>query len=315
MKRAIVFGGNGFIGYHLVQLLLAKGWHVTVYDRAIKNRFLDWEIRPRYVQGELGNRELVRESLANIDVVFHLAYTTVPKTSNDDPVYDIQSNVVATIDMFTECIKANVKRVVFLSSGGTVYGVPQHLPVSEHHSTRPISSYGITKLMIERYLFLFKQLHNLPYAIIRPSNPYGEQQNIMGLQGVIGVFLGRIARGLPVIIWGDGTVMRDYFYVGDLARACLMAAENDRSDLLINIGSGKGLSLNDLLQVIRDTVDVTFDVQYEMGRSFDVPQLVLDIDYARKILGWEPTVPLTSGISRTWDWIRSQPFARPHKHT
>lgn len=309
MKKALVLGGNGFIGYHLIYLLMNEGWNVTVYDRAIQSRFVDWDVN--YIQGELGNQQLIRESLLGIDVVFHLAYTTIPKTSNDDPAYDIQSNVVATVNVLTECVKANVKRVVFLSSGGTVYGVPQYLPVSESHPTKPICSYGITKLMIENYLSLFRQLCGLSYAIIRPSNPYGEEQNILGTQGVIGVFLGRIASASPVVIWGDGSVTRDYFYVGDLARACVMAAESEVPDLLVNIGSGEGVSLNVLLQIIRDTIGVTFDVRYEAGRLFDVPQVILDVVRARQMLGWEPMVSLPVGIRRTWDWILN----RSHLHT
>jgi UDP-glucose 4-epimerase len=313
MRSALVLGGNGFIGYHLVCALMNSGWQVTVYDRAIRSRFSEWNAQPSYIRGELGNRELVREHLTQTDTVFHLAYTTIPKTSNDDPVYDIQSNVTTTVNMLTECVRANVRRVVFLSSGGTVYGMPKQLPVPESHPTEPICSYGITKLMIERYLFLFRCLYGLSYSIVRPSNPYGEQQNILGEQGAVGVFLGRIARGHPIVIWGDGSVTRDYLYVGDLVRACVMAAQTDIPDLLVNIGSGEELSLNDLLQIIRDTIGVTFAVEYQAGRPFDVLRLALDITRARQVLGWEPTVSMTFGIKRTWNWIRDQLQLHPGK--
>lgn len=306
MKSALVLGGNGFIGYHLVRALMESGWRVTVYDRAIKSRFSNWNTRPNYVQGEMGNRELVREHLAQADAVFHLAYTTIPKTSNDEPAYDIQSNVIATVNLLAECVRTDIRRVIFLSSGGTVYGIPKQLPIPENHPTEPICSYGITKLMIERYLYLFRRLYGLSFSIVRPSNPFGEQQNILGEQGAIGVFLGRIARGRPIEIWGDGSVTRDYFYVGDLARACVMAAQTDAPDILINIGSGEGLSLNGLLDVIRETIGVEFCIEYQVGRPFDVPELVLDITRARRLLTWEPTVSLPSGIKRTWNWINGQ---------
>lgn len=306
MTRAIVFGGNGFIGYHLVHLLIKNGWEVTVYDRAIKSRFTNWEVQPLYVQGELGNRKLIREVLEKNDVVFHLAYATIPQTSNDDPAYDVQSNIVATVNMLMECTKTDIQQVVFLSSGGTVYGIPKQLPIPEEHVLAPICSYGITKMAIERYLYLFKYLYNLPYAILRPSNPFGEQQNYLGTQGVISVFLGRIAKNQPVEIWGDGSVVRDYFYVEDLARACLMAAECDIPDLLVNVGSGHGLSINDLLNIISDTLKQNIDVRYREGRSFDVPKLVLDISRSHQLLGWEPKIPLNVGIQRTWDWINQQ---------
>lgn len=306
MQRALVLGGNGFIGYHLVQALTRAGWQTTVYDRAVKSRFVGWDKPPDYVQGELGNRELLREHLAHTDVVFHLAYTTIPKTSNDDPAYDVQSNVVTTLNMLNECVKLHVQRVVFLSSGGTVYGIPEQVPVSETHPTQPICSYGITKLMIERYLFLFRRAYGLSYSILRPANPYGEYQNYLGKQGAIGVFLGRVALGYPIKIWGDGLVTRDYFYVGDLARACVKAAETHIPDLVVNIGSGRGYSLRDILDVIRNTVDVEFEVQFQPARPFDVPRLVLDVSHAHQALEWAPTVSLASGVERTWQWVLSQ---------
>ena len=306
MKNALVVGGNGFIGHHLVHALTEDGWQVAVYDRAVKGRFVGWSNPPQYIQGELGNRELVRASLQSIDTVFHLAYTTIPKTSNDDPAYDVQSNVTTTINLLSECVRAGVRRVVYLSSGGTVYGIPQQLPIREDHVTQPICSYGITKLMIEQYLFLFNHLYDLSYSVLRPANPYGEGQNVLGEQGAIAVFLGHIARGLPVEIWGDGSVTRDYFYVGDLARACIKAADVDERQVIANVGSGQGLSLNELLAVIRDTLDVEFDVLYKAGRPFDVPELILDIARARQVLGWEPQVTLEAGTQRTWEWITSQ---------
>ncbi len=312
MRTALVLGGNGFIGRHLVQALLSDGWDVTVYDRAATNRFLDWDVPPRYVQGELGNRELLRDHLSADCVVFHLACTTIPKTSNDDPAYDVQSNVVTTVNMLTECVRAGVCRVVFLSSGGTVYGIPRQLPISEAHPTRPICSYGITKLMIEQYLSLFRHLHGLSYSIVRPSNPYGEWQNFMGEQGAVAVFLGRIATRRPIVIWGDGSITRDFFYAGDLARACVMAANADIPDLVINVGSGQGCSLCELLSTIRDTIGVEFEVHYQTGRLFDVPRLVLDVSQAYELLGWEPTVPLAAGIERTWNWICGQPLPSFH---
>lgn len=308
MKRALVLGGNGFIGQHLVSELLSNDWVVTVYDRAVTNRFVDWVAAPNYVQGELGNRELLAEQLAHTDVVFHLAFTTIPKTSNDDPAYDVQSNVVTSISMLSECVKAGVNRVVFISSGGTVYGIPEFLPVAETHPTRPICSYGITKLTIEHYLHLYRYLYGLRYSIVRPSNPYGEQQNYLGEQGAVTVFLGQIAMGKQIVVWGDGSVTRDYFYVGDLARACVMAATTDVPDLVVNVGSGEGHSLRDLVSIIRDTIVVEPDIRYQSGRPFDVPKLILDVSRARRVLGWEPLVSLPVGIQRTWDWITSQPL-------
>ncbi len=303
MRNALVVGGSGFIGQHLVHLLLSRGYRVTVYDRAPRRHHVNAEDVFQYVQGELGNQALLREHLAGIDVVYHLACTTIPKTSNEEPAFDVESNVVPSIGLLAECVQAGVGRVVFVSSGGTVYGIPKDLPVREDHLTMPICSYGITKLMIEHYLALFRHLYGLRYSIIRPSNPYGEGQNYYGQQGAVTVFLGRIAMGQPIEIWGDGSVVRDYFYVGDLAQACLQAAETEIPDLVANVGSGQGLSLRELLTVIRESIGIEFAVHYSEARPFDVPYLVLDIDRARRLLSWEPQVPMTDGIQRTWEWV------------
>lgn len=161
------------------------------------------------MEGDLGNHGLIREALEGIDVVFHLASTTLPKTSNDDPGYDVRSNVVDTIQLLEACVDAGVRKVIFASSGGTVYGVPERLPIKEDHPTNPISSYGIVKLTIEKYLGLFHYLYGLDYAALRISNPYGPYQDPAGQQGAISVFLHRILSGQPIAIWGDGEIVRE----------------------------------------------------------------------------------------------------------
>jgi UDP-glucose 4-epimerase len=211
----LVLGGNGFIGSHLVDKLLFEGHSVRVFD---KNKEHYRKVLPGvdYHLGEFGNRGLLSDALNGIDVVVHLICTTLPKTSNDDPVFDIQSNVVESLFLFEQCVTNNIKKIIFASSGGTVYGVPQSVPVPEENPTTPICSYGISKLTIEKYLSLFKQLHNLNSVIIRPSNPFGSRQNPFGIQGAIPVFLGKILRNERIQIWGTGDVIRDFIYIEDL---------------------------------------------------------------------------------------------------
>jgi UDP-glucose 4-epimerase len=302
--RVCVVGGNGFIGSHLVDGLRQAKWKVIVLDRA------DERYRPRrqdveYVYGELGNRRLLTDILSRTDVVFHLAYTTVPQTSNDDPMLDVRTNILDSISLLEVCVKVNVPRVIFLSSGGTVYGIPRQLPISEDHPTDPICSYGITKLAIEKYLALFYHLHSIDYTVLRPANPYGERQNPLGLQGAIAVFLGRIARGLPIVIWGDGAVVRDYFYVGDLVEACLAVVSARSEERVFNIGSGHGVSLNQLIEAITRVVSVDFKILYTPARPFDVPELVLDVSRAEHSLGWFARTSLEEGLERTWAWVRT----------
>lgn len=302
--RACVVGGNGFIGSHLVDGLRQAKWKVVVLDRA------DERYRPRrqdveYVYGELGNRRLLTDILSRTDVVFHLAYTTVPQTSNDDPMLDVRTNILDSIILLEVCVKVNVPRVIFLSSGGTVYGIPRQLPISEDHPTDPICSYGITKLAIEKYLALFYHLHSIDYTVLRPANPYGERQNPLGLQGAIAVFLGQIARGLPIVIWGDGSVVRDYFYVGDLVEACLTVVSARSEERVFNVGSGHGVSLNQLVETITRVVSVDFKILYTPTRPFDVPELVLDVSRAEHSLSWSARTSLEEGLERTWAWVRT----------
>jgi UDP-glucose 4-epimerase len=308
--RMVVVGGNGFIGSHLVDVLVADGWQVVVYDRA-PERYRPPLAGVEYVTGELGNRGLLASVLPRADVVFHLASTTIPQSSNASPVFDIQSNLIDTVRFLNVCMESRVGKVVFLSSGGTVYGVPKTLPVDEEHPTNPICSHGIVKLAIEKYLHLFKHLYGLSYTVLRPSNPYGRRQNPAGKQGAVTVFLGRIAQGLPITIWGDGEIARDFFHVSDLAEVCLVAATSETTNSIFNIGSGQGMSLNQLLEIIEPVVQKPFRIVWLPARPFDVPKLFLDIQRARTELKWAPRISLEEGILDTWEWVSSLTWLNP----
>jgi len=304
--RSLVIGGNGFIGTHLVSALQDQGVKVRVFDR-YPSKFVEPKSAVEYVTGDLGNHGALNEIVNGVDSVFHLAYTTLPQTSNDDPLYDVRSNLIDTIQLLQECSKNGVKKVVFISSGGTVYGVPRDVPIKENHPTDPQCSYGITKLAIEKYLHLFYHLNGLEYVVLRVSNPYGEGQNPNAKQGAIGVFLGRVARGETINIWGDGEVVRDYLYIKDVVSAMLAAAEYrplDREPRIFNIGSGQGHSLNELVAEIRSVVDTQVKVEYTPARALDVPVNVLDISAAKERLNWKPNVDLATGLAKTWTWIK-----------
>jgi UDP-glucose 4-epimerase len=304
--RSLVIGGNGFIGTHLVSDLQDQGIKVRVFDR-YPSKYVEPRSTVEYVTGDLGNHGALSEIVSGVDSVFHLAYTTLPQTSNDDPIYDVRSNLIDTIQLLQECSQSGVRKIVFISSGGTVYGVPQKVPIKESHPTDPQCSYGITKLAIEKYLHLFYHLNGLEYVVLRVSNPYGEGQNPNAKQGAIGVFLGRVARGETIKIWGDGEVVRDYLYIKDVVTALLAAADyqaTDKQPRIFNIGSGRGHSLNELVQEIRSIVDTEVKVEYTPARALDVPVNVLDISSAQERLKWRPTVDLKTGLTRTWNWIK-----------
>jgi UDP-glucose 4-epimerase len=302
--KVLVIGGCGFIGSHVVDVLVSNGLNVRVLDRCAEM------FRPPvpgvdYVMGNLSDTTQIYEVLSGIDAVIHLASTTVPGTSNLDPVADIEGNLIAMVRLLKVMREANVRKMVYLSSGGTVYGVPQTDPVHETHPLNPISSYGIVKVAIENYLFMEHKLHGLQHVVLRASNPYGPRQGHTGIQGIIGTYLSRLARGEPIEVWGDGSVVRDYIHVSDLAELCYRSLSS-RVSGNFNAGSGEGSSVAEIVTHMCNTVGADITPIYKPGRSFDVPRVVLDVQRAQKELGWEKQISLVTGISDTWKWVQEQ---------
>jgi UDP-glucose 4-epimerase len=311
--RTLVLGGSGFIGSHLVDRLLADGHTVRVLDRR-PERYRAPVPGVDYYYADAGNREIAAAALAGMDIVFHLICDTIPLTSNDDPVHDITANLAGTVQLLQSCVAARIKKFVFVSSGGTVYGRPHHLPVSEENATEPECSYGIVKLAIEKYLRVFQRLRGLEYVVLRPSNPYGPRQDPFGSQGAVAVFLGGAARGEAVTIWGDGTVVRDYLFVEDLVEGIPRAALAESPTRIFNLGSGKGISLNDLVWTIERVINGKVHVVHNAPRAFDVPSIYLDIQRATRELAWRPQTTLEEGIRRSWEFVRAVAGGRHLKH-
>jgi UDP-glucose 4-epimerase len=197
-----------------------------------------------------------------------------------------------------------VKKIVFISSGGTVYGNPCYLPIDEKHPTEPLVSYGITKLAIEKYLLMYQAMHGIKANILRVANPFGDRQRIETAQGAVAAFLSRALQDLPIEIWGDGSVARDYLYVGDVAEAFALAVAYDGPKSVFNISSGKATSLNDLITLIERITRLPVARIFKPGRAFDVPLSVLDNTLAGDELMWRPRVDLEEGIRRTVDYMR-----------
>lgn len=308
--KCLVLGGRGFIGSHLVDALLARDHFVRCFDRPHIELLGDPHIsRPNFelYEGDVISEADVSEALVGCDVCFHLVSTTLPKSSNADPVYDVESNVLGTVRLLTHAVKSGLKKVIFVSSGGTVYGVPQELPILETHRTEPACAYGISKLAIEKYLALFKQLHGLDYTVLRLANPYGERQRTLASQGAVAVFLGKVLRGEPVEIWGDGSVVRDYIYVSDVIDALLLALERTSEEHVFNIGSGRGHSLNELIRAIEKVTGRTADCRYLPSRTFDIPSNVLCNKLANQCLGWSPKVGFEEGLEKFSVWLLNHP--------
>jgi len=306
--HCLVLGGRGFIGSHLVDALLAQGHRVRCFYRpspddapACDNPALE------YFEGDLTDEARVGQALEGIDVCFHLISTTLPQSSNADPAYDVRSNVLGTVSLLTQAVSQGVKRVVFVSSGGTVYGIPSVSPIPETHATDPVCSYGITKLAIEKYLGLFRHLHGLECTVLRIANPFGERQRMRSGQGAVAVFLGKVLRGEPIEVWGDGSVVRDYIYIGDVIDSLLAAMHYSGPEYVFNIGSGRGHSINEVLQAVENVTGRPATRHYLPGRAFDVPSNVLCIERAGQLLGWAPKVGFEDGLQRFADWVNQSP--------
>jgi UDP-glucose 4-epimerase len=305
--KCTIFGGGGFIGSAITDRLLRDGHQLRIFERPRVEpyrRFLPGE-HVEWTAGDLQSVHDVGAAMEGADCVVHLVSTTLPKSSNDDPVYDVQTNLVASLQLLEAMVARNVGRLVFISSGGTVYGRPDYLPIDELHRTEPEVSYGIVKLAIEKYMLMYERLHGIKTTILRVANPYGERQRVETAQGAVAVFLHRALLGQAIDIWGDGSVRRDFIYIEDVADAFASAVGYDGDQSVFNVGSGVGTSLNELLEAIEHLVGRPVERNYVPGRAIDVPASVLCNGLARRELNWSPKTTLPQGLMKTFGWMRS----------
>lgn len=302
--KILVTGGQGYLGSHLVETLLAEGHMVHALSRSsigLLPTSLMQHPGYRSFCGSFVDPAALDRALAGCEVCVHLAWGSLPQPSNSDPRGDLSTNLLGTLELLEACGRAGVERLVFVSSGGTVYGVPQQVPIAEDHPTEPTCAYGISKLAAEKYLSLYAHLAQLRAVTLRVANPYGGRQRLDAPQGAVAVFLGRALRGEPIEIWGDGTVVRDFVALNDVIAALhqaitFTAALPAGSHRVFNIGSGEGLSLNQLVDLLDQSLGRQMERCYLPGRSFDVPVSVLAIDRACQELGWRPQLELQQGI-------------------
>ena len=300
--KALVLGGNGFIGFHLVEALLKSGISVRIFDSS-SNKFNHHLSDIDYHCGSFSDSAKILEALHDIDVVYHLISTTLPSTSNLDPIADIEGNLISTIKLLENMGQLNIRKIVYLSSGGTVYGNPTQDIVSESHPVSPLCSYGIVKSTIENYLIMFKELHGLQPIILRPSNPFGPGQGHIGVQGVVATFFNHIKNKESINIYGDGSAIRDYIYISDFINLCVKAGKSDKTGIY-NAGRGQGCSLNDLVLKIKEVTGISPKIKYHSARAFDVKRIILDITQAQKAFEWSPSVSIEEGLKLYWQWLQ-----------
>lgn len=307
VKRCCVVGGAGFVGSHLVKALLNSGREVTVLDKKPARRSA---IPPlvRYVRGDCTRYDVLDAALEGATEVVDLAYATFPKTSFDNPVDDILNNLPPSVRLLEAARGARVRKMVVVSSGGTVYGKAQQTPIDEDHPTRPISPYGITKLALEKYAQMFHQLHDLPVVVVRPANAYGEGQRPFIGQGFIATAMGAISLKQHVVVYGRNGTVRDYVHAEDIASGIIAALDKGRPGLAYNIGTGVGRTNRQVLNAIEKIVrpaGFPVRVKTEATRGFDVPVNVLSSERLQEQTGWRPRVVWEDGLKRTWDWVQN----------
>ncbi|MDD4969991.1 MAG: NAD-dependent epimerase/dehydratase family protein [Paludibacter sp.] len=299
----LVIGGNGFIGSHLIDHLLLKGHNVRVFDVSYE-RYRKPLPNVDYRISALENIPDLYEALLGIDIIFHLASASVPSTSNVDTVSDINKNLIPTLNILNLSVKLGIKRIIYFSSGGAVYGNPLTKLISENHPLNPISSYGIVKVTIEMYLSLYQRMYGLNPLILRPSNPYGPRQGHFIAQGVISTFLRKVQKNEELTVYGDGNSAKDYIYIKDMIDLSYQLSISDEVGIF-NLGSGIGTSINQIIDQIKKTTKSKLNINFVEKQIYDVDHFVLDISKTTNLLGNYPITTLKEGIENTRYWLNS----------
>jgi len=305
--KTIILGAAGFIGTNLaIELLKRKDSEIILVDR--KLAYFAKTFNSDYPEAILMESPLDItmdfDIIKGCDVVYHLVSSNMPTTSNQCVSQDLELNVLFSAKLFESCVKNGVKKVVFISSGGTVYGKISELPLKEDAQTYPITSYGLQKLTIEKLLYLYNYMFNLDYRIIRLSNPYGPYQRPNGILGAVTTFTYKALKDEEIIVYGDGSVVRDFIYIDDAIRGIINIADSDNKYKTYNLGSGKGTSICEVLTSIENALHKKLSIKYVEKRTVDVPANYLDISRYEKFFGKLNPIPLEEGIKKTADYMR-----------
>jgi len=303
--RILVTGGAGFIGSNVVDMLLGEGHEVAVVDNLSTGRRGNLNPKAVFYEVDIRSEELAC-ALRDFkpDAVDHHAAQIDVRKSVETPVYDADVNVLGGINLLEACRSAGVRRIIYASTGGAIYGEPDYLPADERHPERPICHYGVSKHALEHYLYLYRHLYGLEFVALRYANVYGPRQDPLGEAGVNAIFIGKMLAGQSPTIFGDGEQVRDYVFVEDVARANL-AALNCDSGLYVNVGTGVGTTVNEVFRAVASAVGFDGEPIYAPQRAGEILRVILDARLARKVLGWKPSVSFKEGIARTVTWHRS----------
>jgi UDP-glucose 4-epimerase len=304
--KVIVTGGAGFIASHITDVLAENGYEVCVIDSLTKGKRSNVNLKAMLHVVDITDAKKLDEVFARekpLFVIHHAAQINI-RTSIENPAEDMRHNILGTLNILECCKKHGVKKIVFASSGGAVYGEPIKLPCNENHPTNPICPYGIAKLAAEYYIKFYGIIHGINYTILRYSNVYGPRQNAKGEAGVISIFSDKMLNGEEVSIFGDGEQTRDFVYVKDVAQANLLALKNG-ANKIINIGTGKQTSVNQLYKEMNALIKKG-KMKHTLSVAGEVRHSYLDITLAKKELGWEPKTMIREGLKKTVKWFEKE---------
>jgi UDP-glucose 4-epimerase len=304
--KIVVTGGAGFIGSHVTDLYVSRGHEVIVVDNLATGKRANLNPKARFVEQDIRDpktAELIRREKP--DVINHHAAQMDVRKSVADPIFDAQTNILGTIELLMAARDAGVKKFLFVSSGGAVYGEQETFPAPETHPTWPVSPYGVSKRSGELYAHFFWSEYRLPFVAFRYANVYGPRQDPHGEAGVVAIFSGKMLRGEPVTVNGDGTQTRDYVYVGDVARMSALALDADATGP-VNIGTGVETDVNRLAALLLEAAKSASEVRHGPAKSGEQKRSVVDVRRAAEVFGWRPEVSLREGLGRTVEFFRAK---------
>jgi UDP-glucose 4-epimerase len=307
VRRVLVTGGAGFIGSNTVDLLVREGYSVSVVDNLSTGRKGNLNPKARFHMADIVSPKL--EAVFRKEkpqAVIHLAAQIDVRKSVSEPGYDARVNVLGSINLLETCRRHGVEKLVYSSSGGAVYGEPEHNPVDERHRIMPLSPYGASKYAVEKYVQMYSATYGLDYNILRYGNVYGPRQDPLGEAGVVAIFTGLLLGGRRPLIWGDGRQTRDFCYVGDIAQANMKGLVKRGRSKVYNIGSGAETSVNGITGKLIKAVGSRLKPAYGAPVKGEVRRICLDVGLARKELGWKPKTSLDAGLAATVEWARSR---------
>jgi UDP-glucose 4-epimerase len=302
-STCLVLGCGGFIGMNLCAELERLGAKVRGFGH--KSLYTHPVPEMAWFQADFGDRAALARAVDGADIIFHLISGSIPESSNKDPTADLVASLMPSLHLLEICRASNIRKTVFVSSGGTVYGPVARTPIPETAATNPVSAYGISKLATEKYIQLYYHLYGLDYRILRLANPYGRFQNPNRRQGVVAALMDRILRGQDLEIWGSGDVIRDFVCVDDVIEAIVAVTDYDGPHKLFNVGSGVGRSISDVVTDVIGALNVPgVKLVHRPGRPADVPVSVLDISLIEQEIGWIPRTDWLTGLQKTASWVR-----------